>query len=128
MRLSSGGKQMDDEQKKWQEQYWKNSGGTKEVFRFGCAFAILLGIGIGLYFWSGSIGYMLICIAFYFSFPTLTAYWQPTYSLLRKILGNENIPPKLMPSQRKWWSYIPLVIRLGISTALLIKGIEWLIQ
>jgi hypothetical protein len=119
---------MDEEQKKWQEQFWKNSGGTSEVFRFGCAFAIWLAIGIGLTIWSGNVGYALICMAIFFTFPTLTAYWQPAYSLLRRIFGNKDIPPKLMLHKRKWWSYIPLAIRLTISTAILFKGIELLIK
>ena len=119
---------MNEEQKKWQDQFWKNSWGIRELFRFGCAFIIWQAIGIGLTIWSGNVGYVLICMAFYFTFPTLTGYWQPAYSFLRKILGNENMPPKLMPSQRKWWSYIPLVIRFGISSFLLIKGIELLTQ
>ena len=119
---------MDQEQKEWREQFWKNSGGTREVIRLGCAFVIWLGIGMGLYFWSGNVGYLLISMAFFFSFPTLTQYWQPAYSLSRKILGNENIPPRLMPFHRKWWNYVPLLIRLAISIAIFIKGIQILLQ
>jgi len=119
---------MDDDQKKLQEQFWNNSGGPREVSRLGCALAVWLGIGIGLTVWSGNIGYLLICMAIYFIFPTLIGYWQPAYSLLRKILGNENMPPKIIPYKRKWWGFIPLAIRLVISVALFFKGIELLIR
>jgi len=119
---------MDEEQKKWQRQFLNNSGGTREVFRIGCAIAIWLGIGIGLYLWSDNLGYMLICIGIFFIFVVLSAVWQPAYSLLRKIYGNENIPHEVMPHESSWWSYIPLVILLVISIALVVRGIAILIK
>ena len=118
---------MNDEQKIWREQYWTNSWGVREFTRIGCAFFIWQGIGIGLTIWSGNIGYVLVCVAIYFSFPILSMSWQPAYSVLRKIIGNNNLPTEMMPRNRKWWSYIPLAIRLVISIVLLIKGIEFLI-
>ncbi len=118
---------MNEEQKNWYQQY-SASFGVKELFRFGCAFAIWQGLGIGLSLWSGNIGYLLIWFATYLTFQFLPAYWQPAYSFLRIILGNQNMPPKLMLHTRKWWSYIPLVIVLAISTIFLIKGIEFLIK
>src|SRR5574341_1324169 len=93
---------MDEEQKKGYDQFSAGFG-VEEFLRFGCAFVIWQGMGIGLFFLSGNVGYMLICIAIYFTFPTLTACWQPAYSLLRKILGNKNLSPKLTPYKRKWW-------------------------
>ena len=119
---------MNDEQKEWHEQYWKNSGGTREVLRFGCVFLIWQGLGIGFTIWSGNIGYMLVCLAVVFSFPSLTGYWQPAYAFSRKILGNENLPLRLMPRKFKWWGFIPLAIRLFISGVLFFKGVELLIK
>ena len=126
--LLSGGNCMDEEQKKWQEQFWNSSGGTREVFRLGCAIALWQGMGLALTIWSGNVGYMMICLAIFFIFPTLTAYWQSAYSLLRKIIGNQNMPSGIMSYKHKWWSYIPLAIKLIFSAALLIKGIELLIK
>ena len=114
---------MNEEQKKWQEEFSSNSGGTTEVLRVGCAFIIWHVIGIGLYLWSGNMGYMLIWIAISLSFITLSTRWQPTYSLLRKILGNKNLPPKLITNKSNWWSYISLVITLAIPIFLLVEGV-----
>ncbi|MEW6083792.1 MAG: hypothetical protein AB1607_04270 [Chloroflexota bacterium] len=119
---------MNEEEKKWQEQYAKNSTGNREIFRLGCVLVIWYAIGVGLTIWSGNVGYVLICFAAYLSFPALTGYWQPAYALSRKILGNESLPPSLMPRKFKWWNYLPLAIRLAISAALLFKGVEFLVR
>ena len=119
---------MDEEQKKWQEQFWNNSGGPREVFRLGCALAVWLGTGIGLTTILNNVGYVLICMAIFFGFASLTAIWQPAYSLLRRIVGNENMPHKLLPYKYKWWNYIPLIFMLTISFSFLLKGIQALIK
>jgi hypothetical protein len=114
---------MDEKQKKWYQQFSDNSGGTREVFRLGCAIAIWLNISIGLYLWTNNLGYTLICIGTFFAFAFLSVFWQPAYSLLRKIFGNENLPLRVMPYKLTWWGYTPMVILLLISLFILAKGV-----
>jgi len=119
---------MNDEQKKWQQQFLNNSGGTREVFRLGCVFTIWLGTGIGLTLWSNNGGYILFCFGVFITFAFLSAIWQPAYSLLRKIFGNENLPRKIMPYKNTWWSYTLLIFWFVLSIAIVLKGIQLLFQ
>jgi len=114
---------MDDEQKEWQKQFWINFG-LREYFRFGCAFIIwifiLVALSIAFAFAgysanSTSIIFSAILVITIFVFPFIARSWRPAYSLLRKILGNDNLPMEPMPrsrikiprQQRPWWSYLP---------------------
>lgn len=119
---------MDDKQKEWQRKFYENSGGTREIFRFGCAIIIWLTIGIGLYLWSNNAGYVLIFTGILFTFIFLSTNWQPVYSLLRIIFGNEDLPRKVMPYKNTWWSYILLIFYLVVSIAIVLKGIQLLIK
>lgn len=111
---------MDEKQREWSSQYSSNIG-TGEFFRLG--FAILLwiftGIGlslaIGLEGFSGGFVVFAIFLIILFVFAFITALWEPTYSLLRKLLANENLPREPFPRSttktsrkpRQWWSYLP---------------------
>jgi len=112
---------MDEEQKKWYQQY-SSSFGVKEVLRAGCAILTWQFIGVALalliaipgkneIFADMIFGIFTISI---FAFPFLIR-WQPAYSLLRLMIGNKNLPLEPMPHStikaphqpRSWWSYIP---------------------
>ena len=110
---------MDEEQKAWSKQYASNIG-TKEILRLGCAIMtwIFIGVGVGLAFdlvgYSYSSIIFVIFLVMLFVFPFIAPSRKPTYSLLRKILGNKNLPPepfpgkliKLQSQPRPWWSYL----------------------
>ncbi|MBI3162622.1 MAG: hypothetical protein HYZ23_08935 [Chloroflexi bacterium] len=118
---------MNEEQKEWYKRFW-SSFGVREFLRFGCAFFIWEFIGLGLYIWLNNIGILIVFMSVYFSFPILTAGWQPAYSVLRKILGNPNMPEKIMPSKKNWGYYISLAVRLAISTMMIYGGIKLMFQ
>ena len=118
---------MNEEQKEWYRRF-SSSFGAREFVRFGCAFFIWEFIGLGLYIWLNNIGIFVLFMAIYFSFPILTAGWQPAYSLLRKIFGNPNMPEKIMPSAKNWGYYVALAIRLGLSAMMIYAGIKLMLK
>src|SRR5689334_6688772 len=111
---------MNDKQKAWNRQYTSNIG-TKEFVRLGCAIMLWIFIGIGVSFAFELAGYSASGMAFgifiiiLFVFPFIAYSRKSTYSLLRKILGNENLPIEPMPRStvklqrepRPWWAYLP---------------------
>jgi hypothetical protein len=111
---------MNDEQKIWSRQY-ASSIGTKEFIRVGCAIIIWIFLGIGLTLAFHLTGYSADSAIFniffiaMFAFQFVATRWKPAYSLLRKILGNENLPiepyprtiSKTLNEPRPWWSYLP---------------------
>jgi len=111
---------MDEERRKWLAQYAANIG-AREVLRLGCA--IITGIFISggistaldLAGYSNSFIISAIFFIIMFVFAFIAKSRKPMYSLLRKILGNENLPTEPMPRSpmkishqpRPWWSYLP---------------------
>lgn len=103
---------MDNEQKEWKRQYYANLA-SREFFRLACAIALwlLTGIALTLVF-KNRIFFDLFFITM-FVFPFIAHWWKPAYLILRKILGNKNLPSELMPRNfinsqpRTWWSYLP---------------------
>src|SRR5258706_10727261 len=86
---------MDEEQKKWLNQYYSNIGG-KEFLKLGCAIAIWIPIGvvISIVFNNGTVATIFI-----FSMLVLPFLirWRPVYLIFRTILGNKNLPPDPIP-------------------------------
>ena len=111
---------MDEQQKEWQKQYTTNFG-AKELLRLGCAIIIWIfvggGISIAFDFAGYAASFVVLSIFFIviFVFASFAKSCKPGYSLLRKILGNENLPNEPYPpssikavrAPRPWWSYLP---------------------
>jgi uncharacterized membrane protein HdeD (DUF308 family) len=110
---------MDDEQKKWHEQFSENFG-AREYVRFSCLFVLwmFLPAGLALVFNNSGIIAVFLITAFLvvaFTFSIISRTWKPAYAVLRKILGNKNLPVEPMPRStmkiprqpRPWWSYLP---------------------
>lgn len=109
---------MNEEQKKWTDQAAR-SFGAREFLRFSGAFMTLLFVGIGLGLAFKNAGIIVIFLILFWGILWLAPYWQPTYSIVHKIMGNANIPPVLPQRQWKWWQYIPIVIKVTILLVLL---------
>jgi hypothetical protein len=118
---------MDEEQKKWSEQYGRNFG-AKELLRFGCAFMTFLIIGITLGILFKNAGIMIIFVVLFLGIMWLAPYWQPAYSIVHKIMGNREILPTLPKYQWKWWHYIPILIKVILLLAVLRFGLQLLFQ
>jgi hypothetical protein len=126
---------MNDEQRKWKKQY-SSCFGTREFLRL--AIAILAWIFAGLAI-SSIVGSSTIFIAFFFVlflFSFVSPRWKPAYSLLRKIIGNQNLPTeplshtvaKSSSQARVWWSYIPSIWWVLLDLILLYLVIKYLIK
>jgi len=110
---------MNEERNKWSKQLSSNFG-AKEFLRFGCAVMIWLFIGLAISIPIGVAGYswasmiFVIFLSTILVFPFVTRRWKPAYSLLRKILGNKNLPSEPMPysivkiprQPLPWWGYL----------------------
>ncbi len=102
---------MNDAQKEWYRKY-SESFGVREFFRFGIFLAlwVILGVVVMITFENEVFFYIFFSIPF--AFAVLAPRWKPTYSLLRKLLGNENLPLEPYPGpftiwkNRPWWSYL----------------------
>ncbi len=118
---------MNEEQKEISEQFAKNFG-AKEFVRYGCAFVSLLlsGLALGMIF--HNFGITIIFITLFYGIIWLAPYWQPAYAVVHKVMGNQNIPPALPNYQRKWWHYIPIVIKVALLLMALKIGIQSLLQ
>ena len=107
---------MDEEQRKWYQQYLA-SFGVREFFRFGCF----------LIFWISLAGVLtvilkssMVFLAFFilmFMVAIIAPRWRPAYHLLRLIWGNQNLPyepyPRSttkFPRQPLPWLYYVLAI------------------
>ena len=111
---------MEQQRKKWLAQYAANIG-AQEFLRLGCAILLWIFIGLGLTVPFALAGYsnrFLIFVIFFimlFMFPFIAYSRKPMYWLLRKILGNENLPTEPMPPSTMkirrqplpWYSYLP---------------------
>ena len=130
---------MDEEQKEWRKRYTSNIG-AKEVLRLGCAMILWIFIGVGMSVLFASRGYsnsfifFVIFFIMLFVFPFIAYSREPMYSLLRKILGNENLPIEPMPRSTMkiprqplpWWAYLPGIWGWLMGLALLYAVIRYL--
>ena len=117
-RTAAGANEMDEEQKKWDEQFWRNFG-AREYLRFSCFVGIwmFLAAALCLIFYTSKlipsllITVVLICL---FVFAIFSRTWKPAYSFFRKILGNKNLPIEPRPHSivkiprqpLPWWGYL----------------------
>lgn len=121
---------MNDERKKWLNQYYSNFGG-KEILKLVCAIFIWIGIAIALSIAFNPKVFDVMFISM-FIIAYLCVRWQPSYLLFRKLIGNENFPLTAMPGrirsteQREWWSYLPSILWILIDILLLIAVLGWL--
>ncbi|HLO17328.1 MAG TPA: hypothetical protein VK206_21020 [Anaerolineales bacterium] len=110
---------MNEEQKEWSKKYTASIA-TKEFLRIGCAIMLWVFLGAALALASDLAGYSWGPIIFgvflmmMFIFPFAAPSSKAMYPLLRKILGNENLPTKSMPRSTvkirreplPWWGYL----------------------
>jgi len=133
---------MDEEQKEWQKQFWTNFGAT-EYIRFSCSFglwmflAVALALTLSLVFNIPEIvgGFLIttfLIAAFTFSIVSRT--WRPAYNILRKILGNKDLPTEPIPHSTikiprqplPWYGYLPGIWGWLMGLALLYVIIKYL--
>jgi hypothetical protein len=124
---------MNDEQKEWYKQF-SSSIGTKEFLRFGCAFVLWLLLGTTL---AVLLRVPIIEVAFLlavFVYAPVATRWMPAYRLLRRILGNREMPPEPWPRSavsipkqpRPWWSFIPSIWFWLLTILVLYLAIRYL--
>jgi hypothetical protein len=93
---------MDDNRNAWSKRFNKNYG-VREVLRFSGAFGIWMSLGVAISVALAVRGYaageyvFLVFLMVFFMFPMIARTWAPAYTLLRKILGNANLPTEPMP-------------------------------
>jgi hypothetical protein len=132
---------MDEKQKEWNRQYTSNINGT-ESLRLGCAIMVWVLIGVGaslaldLAGYSGGSIIFGIFLIVMLVFPFIAISRRPTYMLLRKILGNENLPEqpypgpatKIQHQSLPWWAYSPGIWGWLMGLALLYAVIRYLLS
>ena len=109
---------MNEERNKWSKQFSSNVG-ARELLRLGCFIVIwmLLAGALSSIFYTSQLIQLLLFTIFLislFAFAIVSQTWKPAYSLLRKIVGNKNLPSEPMhpstvkiPRQRlPWWGYL----------------------
>jgi hypothetical protein len=102
--LLLGGNVMNEEQKRWYEQYRKYFG-TRERLRFGCALiswtvlGLVASIPFGISSYQKGYDVFLIFLLIMIAFLLIAFRWKPAYLLFRNFLGNENLPSELPPHQ-----------------------------
>jgi hypothetical protein len=107
---------LDEEQRKWLKQY-NSSLGVREFLRVGCATTVWILAGLALSLLVDSSNLFTVFFLAMFAFAVVAPKWKVTYSVLRKILGNESLPVEPFPrpvnkptlQARPWWSYLPSV-------------------
>lgn len=85
----------------------------------------LLGLILGLIF---NIGIFIIFVVIYYAILWLFPYWQPAFTIVHRIVGDDNISLTLEPFQLKWYQFISPFIRLAFLAYLFYIGITLLIK
>jgi hypothetical protein len=103
-KIHSQGGSMDEDQRQWLNQFWRNIGIT-EYLRMAVAISVWFAIGVGLAVWAGSTFlsftiFLLFCFTL-FGFASLSLRWKPAYQLSRAIIGNKNLPTEAFPHKSK---------------------------
>jgi len=108
---------MNDEQKKWYNQA-SASFGPNEFLRFGCAYMgwMIAGLILGFKF---NIGITIIFIGIAHVILWFAPYWKPAFTLARRLMGNNNIPPELPKVKYTGWGFIVHYLVLGIKLSIL---------
>lgn len=107
---------MDEEQKEW-HQIYSASIGASEFLRFGCFFLFWIFSGVALAITFNNFAILVIFFITLFIFAIVAPRWRPAYFLLRKIVGNENLPTEPMPRTTTkrprqplpWYGYLPSI-------------------
>ena len=131
---------MNEEQMKWEKQFWTNFGG-RAFFRFSCFVGIwiLLAVVLSLFFHSSELISTLLFTAFLvslFAFAVFSRGWKPAYLFLRKVLGNENLPIEPMPrptvkiprGRLPWWGYLLGIWHWFLLLLVLFIVLKWYLQ
>jgi hypothetical protein len=107
---------------------------VKSVLRSPNAIIKLIGValiwkmtGLTLAF-AFNFGIFIIFIVIFYTILWLFPYWQPAYSIVYRIVGNNDISPTLEPLHMKWWQYISPGIRFVFLAYLLYIGINLLLK
>jgi hypothetical protein len=123
---------MDEEQRKWQKQFSSHIGAREFLILAGVIMGwIFIGLLISLV--TNSIGVIPIFFVTLFILAFFSTRWKPSYSMLYKLLGNENLPIEPFPrgfsihsrQPRAWWSYLPSLGWLILEVILLILVIRY---
>ena len=87
----------------------------------------IIGLILGFAF---NFGIFIIFVAIFFATLWLFPYWQPAYSVIYRIVGNNNISPNLEQDyfSFKWWRFVSLGIRLVFLLYILFIGIKMILQ
>ena len=120
-----GNHKMDEKQKEWDKQVSSNFG-AREFLRFLAAFFAWIFLGVAASIILRSTLVFLIFFLTAFAFFSVASRWKWAYKILRKILGNKNLPIEPMPrihmrslTQRlPWYSYLPGILLLLLSLLL----------
>lgn len=133
---------MNEEQKRWSYQYSSNFG-AKEFLRLSCALIIWVFVLIIISVLFALAGYSSNLMSWIFStilvisilfLPVIALRTISGYVLLRRILGNENLPNEPYPRSiikvsrepRPWWAYLPTIWWILIDLLLLAAVLKWL--
>ena len=146
MAAGDGGwsKPMNEEQKKWSSQYTSNIGG-REFLRLGCAIGSWILILVGLTIVFGFVGlsskftgllFGTILVISFGLFPFIARSWGPGYSLVRRILGNQNLPEEPYPRSTAkiprpplaWWGYLLAIWHWLLLLVILFILLKWYLQ
>ncbi|MEW6028248.1 MAG: hypothetical protein AB1554_02070 [Chloroflexota bacterium] len=120
---------MGERWKEWDYQFWSNIGPV-EIFRFGCASALWLFLGVWIGGTLHSLSIILITLAIFLVYPLVATKWKPIYQIHRAILGNKNLPINPAPPMEKikvneprwrrpWYAYLPGIWFLLVNLLLL---------
>ncbi len=126
---------MDDERKAWEKQFASNFG-ARELLRFMAAFigCLILGIVVAILTRSQWAYWPFFILALVF--PIVGRVWAPGYRVLRFILGNPNLPEKLLPrstvkAPRKplpWYAFLPGIWFWILTLALLYFAVRYFLR
>jgi amino acid transporter len=113
---------MNGAQREWQHQLERSFGPREFIRAGGAIFAWnLLGAAVSLVVGS-SVPVVLFMVAL-LPFALVATTWKPAYWVVRKVLGNPNMPAEPRPRAREpsrperlpWWGYLPGLWFLLIS-------------
>ena len=129
---------MDEKRREWRRQQSANFG-AREFVRFGCAFigwtflGVAIGVALEVHDYPGGQLVTGIFLLTAVMFPLVSLKWKPPYTILRRILGNENLPTEPMPrlsvrpraEPRPRWFYLWVAWRWLINLLLLYAVIRY---
>ncbi len=77
-----------------------------------------------------NIGIFVIFVVIFFATLWLSPYWQPAYSVIYRIIGNNNISPNLEQGHFSFYSWRSILfgIRFAFLAYILYLGIKMILQ